>query len=147
MEQAIETNPYGFINKPYNKATLLSSITIALTKFKAINKIELKAKENYLFVKDIDVQTKVFYSDILYIESQKNYLDIKLKETSYSYRSTIKEFITRLPNTSFIQTHRAFIINAKKVDNFSVKNKTIFINDKQIPISKSFEKQVFSLLK
>jgi DNA-binding LytR/AlgR family response regulator len=51
-------------------------------------------------------------------------------------RSTIKNIISELSNSLFIQTHRAYIVNKTKIEKFN--NKSLMIGDTTIPISENY---------
>ena len=93
----------------------------------------------YIFLKNIDKFEKVFWSDISFIESQKNYLLIHASQTIYRHRATIKEFIKNIPNKNFVQVHRAFIVNIDKIKSYKKSTMELEIDGIKIPISKSYK--------
>ena len=139
IKNALQTKPYGYLVKPFQKHDLFTSIEIAILNF---NKNQ-SLKEKYILVKHHEVYTKINFDTILFIESDKNYLILNCENETYKYRSTITDFENLMP-TYFIKTHKGFIINCQKVKEFS--NSLIIINDFKIPISKSFKELVFSKL-
>ena len=52
----------------------------------------------------------------------------------------MKAMVEKLAADSFIRVHRSFIVPIKKVE--SVRNKTLQIGDKKIPIGNSYETEV-----
>lgn len=150
VSKAISTSPYGFLAKPFQKIELFTAIEIALFKHNelslALNK-KLPPKEshiNTLFLKNIDRFDKIEINNICFVESQKNYLFVHTNAVVYKHRATIKDFIELLPNTYFIKTHRAFLININKIQSIDISNNLITILNKNIPISKAFKKEVIN---
>ena len=59
---------------------------------------------------------KINLSDILYLESQRDYVAIHLDNgTTIKTLSTLKGIEPSLPPTSFVRVHRSFIVNLTKV--------------------------------
>ncbi|MFD0964082.1 LytR/AlgR family response regulator transcription factor [Pseudofulvibacter geojedonensis] len=143
LNEAINTSPYGFLNKPFQKSELFSSIEIALLKHNSLMRLKEKSslteREQYIYLKNIDKFEKVLWKDIRYIESQKNYLFIHTKQLTYKHRETIKEFIKVLPNKKFIQVHRAFIVNLDQISSYKKSVMEIEIENNKIPVSKSYK--------
>ena len=139
IKSALQSNPLGYLVKPFQKHDLFTAIEIAILNF---NKSQ-NSNEKQLLVKHNEVYTKINFDSILYIESDKNYLLINCEEDVYRYRSTISDFENIMPNY-FIKTHKGFIINTQKVKEFS--NSSVIINDNKIPISKSHKDLVLNIL-
>jgi DNA-binding LytR/AlgR family response regulator len=97
----------------------------------------------FIYIKHNEVFEKVPIESIIYAESQKNYLLIITTDKEYRYRSTITEFITKLPGY-FIKTHKGFIVNKTKIDGYN--SALITIGNKKIPISKTYKELVISQL-
>lgn len=139
IKEALKTEPFGYLVKPFQKHDLFTAIEIAILNF-AKNKPQ---KTKTLLLKHNEVFIKIELEGILFIESDKNYLIINHEKETYRYRSTISDFEKELPNY-FIKTHKGFIVNSKKVTGFS--SNLILINDYKIPLSKSFKDNVMNKL-
>ncbi|MEW5677205.1 response regulator [Flavobacterium enshiense] len=139
IRQALATNPYGYLIKPFQKAELFSAIEIAVQNYnKTLSAIQ-KPKDDFLFIKHNEVFEKVFLNEVEYIESQKNYLLIVTAEKTFRHRSTITDFINRLPD-NFLKTHKGFIVNLNKIKSFG--NNYIIIGQHKIPISKTYKEEI-----
>lgn len=88
---------------------------------------------------------KLDLNDILYIikDTGKKKSIIKTFSKEYSISSNLNE-IKNMVNDSFIQTHRACIINRDNVKNIDFKENIItFVNNEKIPLlSKTYKKDV-----
>ncbi len=140
ISNAIETEPFSYLVKPFQKYDLLAAIEVGILNYNKIN----QQKKDTILIKHNDVYKKINFDSILYIESQKNYLIIKTIDVEYKYRSTISEFQKQLAK-NFIKTHKGFIININKVSSFN--SSYIIINENKIPISKSYKEIVTNLFK
>ena len=55
-------------------------------------------------------------------------------------RMTMKAILEKLPAENFTRVHRSFIVPIKKVE--SLRNKTLQLGDKKIPVGNSYEEEV-----
>jgi len=143
IKNAIATNPYGYLIKPFQKAELFSSIEIAILNFNKQIQSSEETTSGFVYIKHNEVYEKVMFDDIFHIECQKNYLLLFTSQKEYRFRSTITEFLSKLPHT-FIKTHKGFIINSTKIESFNTNY--IYIDNKRIPISKSHKEDVLQKL-
>lgn len=102
-------------------------------------------KKDFIFIKHEGTYEKIMLENILILQSEKNYLTLITTQKEFRFRSTIKNFITKLP-TDFIKTHRSFIVNSSKIEKFDQNLITITGNIK-IPISSSNKEIVITRLK
>lgn len=137
INQALKTEPLGYLVKPFQKHDLYTAIEIAVLNYSK------KVKKNTLLLKHNEIFIKIEIDEILFIESDKNYLIINHIDDTYRYRSTISDFEKGLPS-NFIKTHKGFIVNLKKVTGFT--NTQLHIEDYKIPVSKTFKELVFKKL-
>lgn len=139
LSEALKTEPFNYLVKPFQKHDLLTSIEISILNFNKLN----PNKKDTLLVKHNEIFRKVPFSTISFIESDKNYLKLFCEDEVYRYRSTIGDFINLLPNY-FYQTHKGFIVNLKKITGFS--NSYVEIDEIKIPLSKTFKDQILKQL-
>ena len=145
LKEVLDTKPNGYLMKPYQEPTLLTTINIALTNFlehqKKTQVIQSTNNENiHLFIKDRSIKVKLFVKDICYIKSDGNYLEIILKEKKHIVRNKLLEFKKQLPHTLFFQSHQRYLINIGKVDVLSKKH--ILINEEEIPLSTKYKAEI-----
>lgn len=133
IERVKLTKPNGYLMKPYNEPTLLTTISIAIESFK--NKE--KNKKQSLYIKDNYIRVKLDTSDILYIQSEGNYLEIFLENKKHLIRSRLADFLLQLPNNNFVQIHRRYVVNISKIDLLGTD--FVEINNTELPVSKTFK--------
>jgi DNA-binding LytR/AlgR family response regulator len=120
----------------------------ATEKYSAENRImpyaspELKSAEinDCIFVRADRKMVKISFSEILYIESLGDYIKIHEEHKTTVTRETISNIEAKLPKNLFIKTHRSYIIALDKINSFT--NEFIELNDKVIPISRTYKKRV-----
>lgn len=147
LKEVLETKPNGYLMKPYQEATLLTTITIALNNFLESEREASKENNNsnfFIFIKDRAMKVKIDINDIYYIKSDGNYLEIKLKEKKYVVRNKLIEFKKQLPHSIFFQSHQRYLVNISKI---KVLGKDyVSINEENIPLSLKYKKEIEQVL-
>jgi len=139
IEEAKLVNPYAYLVKPFNKDDLFTAIEIAMSNYG--NKIERKAAainneklKNVLFIKNKDRFHSIKHDDILFLKSDHVYVEISTEKETHLVRSTLENFVQKLP-LSFFQVHRRFIINLNYLT--EIKADHVMVKEHEIPLSKS----------
>jgi two-component system response regulator LytT len=154
-----QTKPSAFLLKPYNKSHLLASIEIALfnysTNLNDDNKnIEHKLDENsdndliinnHLIIKENYCFIKVPLDDILWFESDKNYVAVKTLPKKYLLRSSLRKLQASLPANKFVKCNKQFIINTHQVESFG--SNEVIVKGQAISISRNEQIEVLKRLK
>lgn len=130
---ALALHPHGFIRKDHMKEDLINWVPYFIE--------EMKAKMQYITFDMSGESTKLKISDIYYIESDKNYLNIYTANNCFRFRESLKSQEELLSNLGFVRVHSAFLINIKYVFNIS-KNTVTLDNGKIIPVSRQRMKTV-----
>jgi len=142
VNQAKQVKPNGYLVKPFEEKDLFTTIEITMSNFQETKpSSESKVSKNFLkksiFVKDSHLYRKIVFKDILYIKSDNVYIEIYTNEKMHVIRSTLKDFLTKLPQDDFYRTSKSYIINIKHVQ--ALNSRDVIINDKLIPISKEYK--------
>lgn len=108
------------------------------------------------FVDNNDIQRVSFEEeDIFYIESQDNYVRIYYalegRLVSYMLRCRTQKVEEALQATSLVRCHRSYLVNTRKISHYKMEHDRAKItlsheNAKQIPVSKSYYRQITDLL-
>ena len=108
--------------------------------------IKNKAEEisTFMFVRADRKMVKIIFDEILFIESLGDYLKIHTQKETLITRETVNNIEAKLPTKNFIRIHRSYIINIEKINAYT--NEQIEINNKSIPISRSYKESVLQKL-
>ncbi|MDB5257041.1 MAG: chemotaxis protein CheY [Chitinophagaceae bacterium] len=98
---------------------------------------------DFIFIKTEYKTIKIFLDDILFIESEKDYVAFQLKNEKILSLLSIKSLEESLPSDNFVRVHRSFIIAFNKID--SIERNTVAIGKKNIPIGDNY-REMFKLL-
>jgi len=101
-------------------------------------------KNDFIFVRSDRKMVKINFSEINYVESFSDYIKFHLNDKVIITRETISSIEAKLPKTDFLRVHRSFIVSISKIESFT--NEFVEVNNKAIPISRSYKKDVLSRL-
>lgn len=89
-------------------------------------------------------RVKIFLDEILYIESLREYVRITTKDKSILTKFQLNEIEDLLSKNNFFRIHRSFIAAKDKISAFTATD--VEINNKIIPIGRSYKELVLSVL-
>ena len=133
--------PFGFDRflKAVNKAEDRANNTID------INTVDTKVVEDSIFLNVDKTLHKIVLSEILYLESDRNYITVVTKTQKLSYIDSLKNWVEKLPKQDFIQIHKSYIINATYVSKIS--GNEVFINTQRLPIGRTYKADLLKKLR
>jgi two-component system, LytTR family, response regulator len=124
------------VNKAYGVAAPASSFALP-------QKEDLK-KESFVYFRVDRKMVKVMLEDIVYAESMKDYVKVFTRNGAIVTKQSITSLEAMLPETSFIRTHRSFIVSLDKIKSFT--SELIEVDKAEIPIGKLFRQGVLKVL-
>jgi DNA-binding LytR/AlgR family response regulator len=98
----------------------------------------------HIFIKSNKKMVKVYFKDILFIESIKDYVKVKTDKAEVISNQRISGMEEILPKDSFLRIHKSFIINLMRIDSFS--NSVVEINKKELPIGRLYKNEALKVL-
>ena len=123
--------------------------------FDRFNKSVIKAQERFpivegnetghFFVKSSGQQHRINFDEILYVESIKDYVNIKTETQEYIVLDTLKSLENQLP-AHFTRIHKSFILNLDKVKSLNSK-KVILISEHEISVGEMYKSNLLEKLK
>ncbi len=127
VQQALSAKPAGYITKPFKQIDVYAAVHLAESNAK-------KVIDKYLVFKDGYADVKISIDDILYAQSDDNYIHIYTALKKYTVRNTLEWFKDNMPEEFFRRTHRSYIVNVTKITKST--SKSVFINETEIPVSR-----------
>ncbi|PKH52959.1 DNA-binding response regulator [Tenacibaculum sp. Bg11-29] len=118
---------------------------------KAIAKVEKQLntkpsiEKEVLFINVDKTIHKLYVEDLLYLESDRNYVTFYTIDKKLTIIDSLKNWKDTLDESKFIQIHKSYIINKKKIVKFTGTN--LFINNEKLPIGRTFKKVLLANLK
>lgn len=135
--EGFNLNVTDYLLKPFEFERFLTAVTKVRSnrteKQKAIEPEEVK---DHLFVNVQKKKVKVLYSEIVYIESQQEYIKIVTTKKVYFSKLTTNEMEALLPAHLFKRIHRSYIVSVKKIDSYN--SEMVEVSGISIPIGRSY---------
>jgi len=132
-----------YLLKPISYPRLLQAVNKFIAENTTKESVPTENKtssDEYIFIRSDRKMVKISFAEIKYIESLSDYIKIHLSDKVIITRETISNIESKLPKNEFIRTHRSFIVSVNKINSFT--NEYVEIEDKTIPISRSYKKEV-----
>ena len=142
--EGFQVDALDYILKPISYNVFLKSANKAKTWFELFQKQgdTIQALADYIFVKSEYKQIRIQLSEIQYIESSNEYIQIHLiNDQSITTLIRLKVIEEQLPKDRFMRVHRSFIVNLDRVKVIE-RNRIIFDHTVYIPIGEQY-KDVF----
>ena len=150
IERAKTVNPHAYLIKPFTREELYASIEIACHNFQSRPAIAAEAgassiSNQVLFVREHHSFQKVVLNEILFLESEENYVKLHLMNSKrVIIRSTFTDFLKQLPQATFFRTGRSYAIH---LDHISKIDPTeIHIAGHRVPLSKQNRDELYQRL-
>ena len=101
-------------------------------------------ERSHLLININKKKIKVFYDEILYIESRKEYINIVTEKESYLTKYQLTDIEAELDKASFMRIHRSFIVARNKIKAFNAAE--VELGGQVIPIGRSYKELVLGVL-
>lgn len=106
--QSFRYHPFGFIRKSHFDEEI-GAVAEGIVG-------ELQKRNDRFTVKTNEGIFKVAFADILYFESESNYINLHSEGKIYRFRGTIAALESELAARGFIRTHKGFLVNQQHID-------------------------------
>lgn len=117
LNEAIKLNPSSFLVKPVGKNQLLAAIEMAIDQPYGDDDENLATTVENLIIKDGYKYVHIDIHEIVYVESDRNYMTYFLDSgKKIIERTTLKQLQEKLKPYGFIKINRSQIIQLSKVD-------------------------------
>lgn len=150
IERAKSVRPMAYLTKPVTKSLLFSAIEIAVNNYNQLTiatgqDIPAKTHRESIFVKDSHGYRKVSFSSIFYLQSDANYVHLKLNDgKQVLVRSTLPELLSQLDPACFHRIHRSYAVNTLHVER--VGSDEVVVGGETLPLGKTFKPDLMAAL-
>lgn len=138
--EAFELTVFDYLLKPYPFERCLKTIHRINNHLQKSPPEVTDPEAGYLFVRENRENVKVEIAEIIYIESQKEYVKLFCADRAIKVRAGISKYEEMLGEDGFLRVHRSFLVSLSKVESFS--NTQVTVGGKTIPIGRHYRKGV-----
>ncbi len=171
LNEAKNLQPNAYLVKPFQVDSLYTAIEIAIFNFaQQIKKAPQPPKEeqmveiddddnqeehekgdtnlildNMIFVKNGDFFIKIPVNDIMFFQSEKNYVELFAEKSKYLIRHSLSDLHNHLNNDVFYRIHKSYIVNIAFIK--AIKSNQIMMkNGNLIPVGRVYKNVVMEIL-
>jgi two-component system, LytTR family, response regulator len=139
--EGFEMNVIDYLLKPFEFERFLVAVTKVKTATTAtpINE-EPRATKDHLFLNVQKKKVKILFQDIIYIESQREYIKIVTTKGEYLSKMSTHEIEDLLPASQFKRVHRSYIISLSKIDSYTAEE--VEVSGISIPIGRGYRENM-----
>ena len=114
---------------------------VAVTKVRTVHlsrqePAEEAGSRDFVFINVQKKKVKIFFSDIVFVESQREYIKIRTTGNEYISKMSTHEIEAILPAHLFKRVHRSFIVSIRRIHSYTAE--MIEIDGVSIPIGKGY---------
>lgn len=142
FELAKATKPFAFVEKPFKPKRLIRTVELLIEQIAdAPERTSEADNRNFIlsdriFVREKGRMTKIFLSDILYVEADGAYSKIVSSGKVFILAVNLRNLEDKIASDLLMRVHRSYIVNLKHIE--SIEDNCVAINGKVIPISRSY---------
>jgi len=120
---------------------------VAVNKVRSIHrekeKVQHDQEKDFIFLNVQKKKVKILFSEIVYIESQREYIRIVTTRKEFLSKIGTQEIEEMLPPHLFKRVHRSFIIAVSKIDSYTADS--VEVNGVSIPIGRGYKDVIENL--
>ncbi len=146
--EGFNLNVTDYLLKPFDFERFLVAVTKVKTPGSnslpdAPPQNEIQEPKDYIFVTVQKKKVKILFADIVYIESQREYVRIVAVKKEYLTKMSTHEIEALLPASLFKRIHRSFIVSISKIDSYTAD--TMEVSGVPLPIGRGYRDSVEDL--
>lgn len=134
---SLQLHPFGFVRKSYLDKELKKVLEDAVE--------EVSSRDKYFFFHTASGDIKLQLDDILYFESEGNYIKIKTGSDEFRFRETMQALEMSLKSDGFIRVHKGFLVNQEAVKIIN-SDKLVLNDNTEIPFGRSYQENARKML-
>lgn len=142
--EGFSLNVTDYLLKPIEFERFLTAVTRVRTHRSATPRpVDPPDPRDFIFVTVQKRKVKILFSEIVYIESQREYIKIITTRGEYISKMGTHEIEALLPAHLFKRVHRSYIVAIRRIESYTAE--MIEINGASIPIGKGYRDSMENL--
>lgn len=141
--EGFNLNVTDYLLKPFEFERFLVAVNKVRTIQKEAPDLLPDEKKDYLFLNVQKKKVKILFSDIVFIESQREYIKIVTTKKEYVSKMSTHEIEDLLPPQLFKRIHRSFIVSIGKIDSYT--SDEVEVNGISIPVGRGYRDSLGNL--
>lgn len=136
--EGFDLNVTDYLLKPFEFERFLVAVNkVKTSQIQKQAPDESREVKEHLFLNVQKKKVKILFSEIVYIESQREYVKIVTTKGEYISKMSTHEIEDLLPATLFKRIHRSFIVSISKIESYTAEE--VEVNGVAIPIGRGYK--------
>jgi DNA-binding LytR/AlgR family response regulator len=142
--EGFDMNVTDYLLKPFEFERFLVAVNKVKTgETEKMKPVESSETKDFIFLNVQKKKMKILFSEIIYIESQREYIKIVTTKNEYISKMSTHEIEDLLPANLFKRIHRSFIISINKIQSYTAED--VDVNGTSIPIGRGYRDVIENL--
>lgn len=142
---SFELDAIDYLLKPFSLSRFLKACNKANEQYEFRKNNNNVSSSASVFIKSGYGQIRVDLDEIIYAESNGNYMQFVLADKKITSRLTMNETETLLPSKDFIRIHRSYIAAKKYIT--KIEKNSIWIKNMELPVGANYLHEVAKITK
>jgi two-component system LytT family response regulator len=135
--EGFNLNVTDYLLKPIEFERFLVAVTkVRIVHVSKQEPVDEPESRDFVFINIQKKKVKILFSEIVFIESQREYIKIRTTGNEYISKMSTHEIEAILPAHLFKRVHRSFIVSIRRIESYTAE--MIEINGISIPIGKGY---------
>jgi two-component system LytT family response regulator len=100
--------------------------------------------QDYFFIKCGSKYEKLFFDEVLYLESMQNYVNIYTTKAKYTTQTNLKTLESYFDRSAFIRVHKSYMVAIRKIE--KIEGNEIFLQTFRVPLSRNYREEIIGLI-
>ncbi len=137
-------NVTDYLLKPYEFERFLVAVTkVRTARIEKQKPLEEEEVKDSIFLNVQKKKVKILFSEIVYVESQREYIKIVTTKKEFISKMSTHEIEALLPENLFKRIHRSYIVSVKKIESYTAD--LIEVNGISLPIGRGYKDVIENL--
>lgn len=137
LQRVKNTNPLGYIVKPFTEAGLRSSVEVGWNNYK-------KSEPEYVVFTSDGIRHRLNQEQVIYLKAFDNYCYVFTETDQYLVPKTLKYLSSKLNPERFCKIHRSYWVNISHIS--SVGNTAVWLGETEVPLAHNFKEILLTRL-
>lgn len=137
--EGFNLNVTDYLLKPFEFERFLVAVNKVKTRQIPAEKVSetQTSTKDYLFLNVQKKKVKIHFAEIVYIESQREYIKIVTTKKEFVSKMSTHEIEELLPGSQFKRIHRSFIVAVGKIESYTAES--VEVNGVSIPVGRGYK--------
>jgi two-component system, LytTR family, response regulator len=141
--EGFNLNVTDYLLKPFEFERFLTAVTKVRIQQKEKQPSAEAPGKDFIFLNVQKKKVKILFSEIIYIESQREYIKIVTTKKEWFSKMSTHEMEALLPANLFKRIHRSFIVSVDKIESYTAEE--VVVHGITIPVGRGYRDVIENL--